>query len=56
LKNSLGDVIIGEIESISPERDAGPLKNIYKQDVTSAVITVLKNTRSLSSIRFSDKQ
>jgi len=55
-KEDLGDVIIGEIESISPERDAGPLKNIYKQDVTSAVITVLKNTRSLSSIRFSDKQ
>jgi len=51
----LGDVIIGEIESISGERGAGPLQNLYKQDVTTAVDTVLKNTRSLSSIRFSDK-
>jgi len=49
----LPDIIIGEIESISDQRGAGPLGHIYKVD--GAVDTVFKHVRPLSSIPFSSK-
>jgi len=51
------DIIVGEIESISNPRGAGPLGNIYKADapVDAAMDTVFINVRELSNINFSSK-
>jgi len=51
------DIIVGEIESISNPRGAGPLGNIYKADapVDAAMDTIFTNVRELSNINFSSK-